>query len=345
MVRFSGRRRLALLFLPLVVLLAGCVKVEASFTVSSTDSVDASILLAVEDTYASAIKSACSSSASGTVPGGTVTPYKENGFTGCTMTGKNLSLSSLSKSSTGSVLTHANGGYTFEFKPGTIGASSSSLKPETFTSFKFTVTFPGEVTSHNGSSTVSGTTVTWTKAADLLSAEGLKATAKEGNAGLPGIPSAAGAGSFLMGLIPWAIGGVVLLVALVVILLVVRGSKKSKASAPNTGAMPGQPGPGAYAGGYPPQQAYAPQQPPAPQQPYPPSGGQYPQAGTNQGPGSGQPPTQQYPTQQYPAQPTTQQPGQYPPQPGQYPPQPGQYPPAGQQYPPQQPGQYPPPGQ
>ncbi len=47
-----------------------------------------------------------------------------------------------------------------------------------YTEFEFSITFPGEVLTHNGSSTVAGTTVTWTDADDFYSVEGLKATAK-----------------------------------------------------------------------------------------------------------------------------------------------------------------------
>lgn len=52
--------------------------------------------------------------------------------------------------------------------------------------FRFFVTFPGEVLSHNGSSHVEGTSVVWTDINDMSTGEGLLATARHGET--PGSP-------------------------------------------------------------------------------------------------------------------------------------------------------------
>jgi hypothetical protein len=158
-------------------------------------------------------------------------------------------------------IVHADGEYRFAMASGEIDVSTGGQDQVTaalFTDFRVSVTFPGEVTSHNGSSTVEGTTVTWTDASDLTSGEGLRATADE-----PGS---------VLALLPW-LGAALLVAAGVVagVLLVnrrARATGRPAAGAPQWGPPPGagypaQPGQGypLQPGGYPPQPGGYPIQP------------------------------------------------------------------------------------
>lgn len=109
---------------------------------------------------------------------GSVAPYYVAGYVGCTVSGT-VPLSLLSPGSVqGFMISSTGGEYKFAMQiPGK--ASTLGLTPEMLDEFSVAVTFPAEVTSHNGSSTVEGTTVTWTDPEDLLGGEeGLQATSK-----------------------------------------------------------------------------------------------------------------------------------------------------------------------
>lgn len=71
----------------------------------------------------------------------------------------------------------------FDFVPGVNSSGVGDMAG--IGDFKVSVTFPGTVLSHSGSSKVDGDTVTWTDVSDLLSPDGLTASGKS-QGGLPG---------------------------------------------------------------------------------------------------------------------------------------------------------------
>jgi len=201
---------MAMLMLPLLLILAGCVKFDAAFKISADDRVDINLLLAVQQQYSSLVREACTPSSTNNLPAGTITSYSQDGFVGCTLKASGVPLNQAFKDNSTYVITHENGQYTFWMKNTNTGTSSdassgtdsTAMTSAMFTTFKIAVTFPGEVTSHSGSSTVEGTTVTWTNPDDALTGDGLKATSKEANPLLLALPWVIG----LVGLL--LVGGV-----------------------------------------------------------------------------------------------------------------------------------------
>lgn len=160
----------------------------------------------------------------------TVKDVSDDEYIACEMSGT-TDLASMADS-----LQHADGKYTFSMTSGEGGGSSAELGAEAFDSFKIAVTFPGEVLEHNGSSTVDGTTVTWTDPNDMYGSEGLRAVGED----------TASSSSWL-----WiALAGVGMLgVVAVVLLLVLRGRRGQSAAPvqpylPPTSPQPGPPQPG-----------------------------------------------------------------------------------------------------
>jgi hypothetical protein len=195
------RRSIALLMLPLVLLLAGCVRFDGAFTISGNDQVEATILMAVQQQYANLVKEGCTQKSNATIPNGTVTTYKQDGYVGCTIHGSGMPMSAAKSKSTWSV-THLNGQYAFVLRNTNAKSGSGTMSGAMFTSFRVAVTFPGEVTSHSGSSTVEGTTVTWTDADDAFTGDGLKATSMEASPLQLWLPlGIGGAGLVLVGVI------------------------------------------------------------------------------------------------------------------------------------------------
>ena len=307
----ARRRSLALVcLLPLMFLLSGCIKMSMSIDIKSESDIQAAISMGVKKSDAATLNvssadSLCSelkSSGSSTSTDQKLkyTPKDDGDYYTCEMSGQ-TSLADMKQN-----LSHENGVWTFHLTGSELNSSINSSSASGLDEFKVSVTFPGKVLSHNGSSMVSGRTVTWTKAEDLTSAEGLKATGSDTGGG--GMPVWAWV---LIGL-----GALALIGAAVFFLVIAPKQKKAKADAAAAqNAYPGQQFPG---------QQY-------PGQPYP---GQYdPQSQAAQ-PQSGQP---QYPGVNQPqGQGTTQYPGAdqaqgYPQQNQGWGPQDGQAPQAPQQ--------------
>ncbi|MDR1851211.1 MAG: hypothetical protein LBR21_00945 [Propionibacteriaceae bacterium] len=314
-----------LVLVPLLLVLAGCVKLEMNVDIKGDNDVQLQAVVGIEKDYASMAEvtedNVCDKLGSSLSSDTDIqTKAVDDGeYISCEITGTQ-SIDGFNSDSVDQGITHADGLYTFKLKvdeselSGYPGASTSL--DTMFSAFKISVTFPGEVTEHSGTSTVSGTTVTWTQVSELFSSEGLLASGKD----------AGGLFSSGAGLNPttWIILGIalVVVVAVIVLVIVLARNKKAKQAQQQAqyqpyGQYPQQPGqygqPGAYGQGQYGQQQYG--------QP-----GQYgstPKYGYPQQPG-GQP-VQQPPIQQQ-GQPPVRQPGQ--PQPGQG--QPGQVQPEGQ---------------
>jgi hypothetical protein len=82
--------------------------------------------------------------------------------------------------STGAIISHVDGTYTFEWATGVPSDAHQRID-----GFEFSVTFPGGVLEHNGSSTVWLNTVTWRDPDDLMSDTGLRATGRDRGWPLP----------------------------------------------------------------------------------------------------------------------------------------------------------------
>jgi len=209
MINALRRCSVALLMLPLVLMLASCVKYETAIKISANDHVDISMLLAVQQQYASLVRESCTPNGASSVPAGSISSYSQDGYVGCTIKGSGIPLINASNQNGVFSITHQNAQYTFQMKNTTSDTTSdTSLTSAMFTTFKLAVTFPGEVTSHSGSSTVEGTTVTWTDPDDALKGNGLKATSKEADLLLLAVPWALGlAGLLLVAAVAIAVWG------------------------------------------------------------------------------------------------------------------------------------------
>ena len=242
----------ALVLLPLLLVVTGCVKLDADIDISARDTVNMTMLLAIQDEYADSLDGSCEAE-----PGVTVTPYNEEGFIGCVLEARNAPIDAMAGASDTLTIVHEDGEYTFAMAGSELSGESgadSTMAAAMFTDFRVAVTFPGEVISHSGSSTVDGTTVTWTNATDLMSAEGLRATAKEANV--------------LLTLLPWLGAGLLVAAGVVVgLLLWKRTSAGRPPGSPAPGGQSPWSGPAQPGAGYPP-----------PSGGYPPPSGGYPAA-------------------------------------------------------------------
>ncbi len=218
-------------------------KMEMGVDIKSDDDIRVSMMVGIERSAAAAIaengggeltpEDLCGQAGGDTgVKDATVKDVSNDDYIACQMSGTS-DLKAMADS-----LEHADGKYTFAM---TSGEDDSQLSADMFDSFKVSVTFPGDVQEHNGSSTVDGTTVTWTDPKDLYGSEGLRAVGND----------TASSSVWMWMLLA---GAVVLVVAAVVVLLLVLRSRRGKRAAPM------QPYP-APAGPLPAPQA----QPPAPQ--------------------------------------------------------------------------------
>lgn len=89
----------------------------------------------------------------------------------------------LSIHETNEMITLADDVWTFQVTPEMLEDQRGQM--EQLEGVIVTVRFPGEVISHNGSSTVDGTTVTWTDIDEIFGEEGLLATANDVDGGSP----------------------------------------------------------------------------------------------------------------------------------------------------------------
>lgn len=192
------RCSVALLTLPLMVLLAGCVKFDSAMSVSSDDKVDATMLIAIQKQFASMVREVCTPKGQTAMPNATITPYEDDDYTGCTVSAHSIPIDQLAKTGSSWKFAHENGQYTFTMANSNQSNDSAGMSGKMFTSFKAAVTFPGDVISHSGSSTVQGTTVTWTDPDDMFTDKGLTATAKEASPVQAAMPALLGLAGLLV---------------------------------------------------------------------------------------------------------------------------------------------------
>ncbi len=158
-----------------------------------------------------------------------VTPYDDGSYFGCEMKSP---VGYLSEVSEDSPIQQVGDEIHFNWSAAELSeADDQGVDASYFSEFEISVTFPGEVLTHNGSSTVAGTTVTWTDANDFFTDEGLQATAKASGAGTEtGDKKSEDSGLPLWAWIAIGGGGVVV-VGLVVALTLGSRKKRAKAAA------------------------------------------------------------------------------------------------------------------
>lgn len=249
-------RRLLLAFLvPVLALgLSGCVRLNASAKIMGENE----ILLSLD--YSVAIGQVPGSAASlctgptSPIPGLGWQSYTDGDYAGCRFNGL-ATLSRLQSAAPG-MLTHENSVWTFNFSGNNSSLLGGSPIPASlFDQFHVSVTFPGKVLTHLGSSTVSGSTVTWTDASDLANGQ-IQATARD---------TVTRAWWFIPLL---CVGGLILLTAALIVWR--RRRRAVKASAMANQPYYATPVPGQYSGQQYPNAPYpTPQYPPTQQTPEP----------------------------------------------------------------------------
>ncbi|MGJ3509034.1 LppM family (lipo)protein [Enemella sp. A6] len=258
------RALVVVLGLPLILLLSGCMRFHADVEIlgGGSDEIEYTVIMAVrnKDFEASGDKppeDPCAGMRT-SGPDDKLEPIKQpgpEGFTGCRITGRG-GTDALNKLDV--KIDKSNGVWTIKVSPE--GAAGGEAPPDNSADFRFSVTFPGDVLSHNGSSTLDGRTVTWTDPADLLSKQGLVAQGRDDvdKLVLPGEinPKDAKSGGPAFGVPSWVIAivvsAVVLAVSWLLIELTIRRKRRGPPSdgpsdGPGTGA--GGPAPGQHRSG------------------------------------------------------------------------------------------------
>lgn len=186
-------RRWGVLLLAPLLLLSGCMKFNASYDIKDEEHVNANLTIAVSKSMAEMsgqntggeLKE-CEQlmSASGITDKATAKKYEDDEHIGCTIVGED-NAKNIGTRDSGVAITFTDDEVRFRmgqeiFSPETSG---QEITPEMLSDFKVSVTFPGTVTQHSGSSTVDGNTVTWTSAKELMSS-GITATSERSSSAL-----------------------------------------------------------------------------------------------------------------------------------------------------------------
>ena len=186
-------RRWGVLLLAPLLLLSGCMKFNASYDIKDEEHVNANLTIAVSKSMAEMsgqntggeLKE-CEQlmSASGVTDKAVAKKYEDDEYIGCTIVGED-NAKNIGTRDSGVAITFTDDEVKFRmgqeiFSPETSG---QEITPEMLSDFKVSVTFPGAVTQHSGSSTVDGNTVTWTSAKELMSS-GITATSERSSSAL-----------------------------------------------------------------------------------------------------------------------------------------------------------------
>lgn len=194
--RRLASRSWAVLVIGLLLILGGCARFDSNVTISAEDKVDFALDLAVNNNQvADQVAQACREASAQL--GSVLTIYERDGYRGCSLRGSQVPVESLSEEGSPLQVTHADGQYGFVLGLGDLDLPVNGLggmsAAAAFDRFSVTVTFPGRIVDHSGSSTVEGNTVTWTSASELFTKEGMRATAQEPGAPIVPVPVIAGA--------------------------------------------------------------------------------------------------------------------------------------------------------
>lgn len=206
------RRRVlavAALAIATLVVLSGCVKVEAKLHVHADDTIDGTMTVAIAKSALSTMGTTFDAAIAGSEPFETdevvsSEPYEDDEFSGRTYTLAATPLDDFG--SDGLSITHADGVFTVDgtYSSSDEEATDPAADDTPMGQVSISMTFPGTVTSSNG--TIDGSTVTWTGAANADIP--MEAVAKD-SAGLP-LPLLIGGGLGALLLIGLIVGSVVL---------------------------------------------------------------------------------------------------------------------------------------
>lgn len=149
--------------------LTGCMKVEANYTLHANDTVDGTMIMGIQKGIGESLGMADSdllgelSGGVGTddLEGATVEPFEDETWVGEKITFTGMPLADLSEDDTGVSITRDGNDFVVAGDP---LAGDQEIAPSDLPGAEMTlsITFPGDVTEHNG--TLEGSTVTW----DLL---------------------------------------------------------------------------------------------------------------------------------------------------------------------------------
>ena len=249
-------RLIALLSIPVLILMSGCVRMKADYEILSESKVQVSMDIGMRNDavaeFGQEVPDFCEDTSSLDVLGVPAEEYTDEGaggYSGCRLAGT----APISELNDGNItLTLDDDIWTFGME-GSSG-DTEGMTADMLSDFQIRVTFPGEVLTHSGGSTLEGTTVTWVDPGDLFTTEGLKATAEN-------------SGGFATPAWLWPLLGALVVIGAVVAIILLQRKKQRVQTQPH---VPWQ---GAYGPGpqYPPQSP-GPQYPPqAPGPQYPPS--------------------------------------------------------------------------
>ncbi|MPV36805.1 LppM family (lipo)protein [Georgenia subflava] len=255
------RRLRAVVLLPLLLLLAGCFRMEMAFTINADDTADIHLemldksgSLTREDLDCQSLAAEMDTTGLPTSVDYTVENLEEDGNLGCSFDVIGAPLSEMT--SQGLTITEADGVYTFALDGD--GSVEASLEQIPDLEVILAVTFPGAVIDAGGGE-VEGSTVTWSDPAIL--ADGVTATgeavgdgaARDGAAGGDAADEdTAGADAAGTSWWWWVLGAILLLAVIaVVVALVARSSRQGRpgeyvAYEDLAGAPGAEPVPGAY---------------------------------------------------------------------------------------------------
>ena len=206
------------MLVPVLVLLSGCIRYQVDYEIKDEQTVIVSLDVGIEkdSTAAEDTTPEQMCETEGTeLQEVTKEPYDDGTFIGCRLSATGTAADLMGDQSGLTIKKQDDGTWLFEMEGEAADDQTSQIGAEMFTDFEVSVTFPGKVLSHNGSSSVAGTTVTWTDANDMYTAEGLRATSEDGG---------------VMTLV-WIVVGAVALAAIVGGVLIYLAAQKKKAAA------------------------------------------------------------------------------------------------------------------
>ncbi|WP_144276270.1 hypothetical protein [Demequina sp. NBRC 110053] len=156
--------RVAALSVVSAAVLAGCLKVDMSVTLHEDDTASGEFVMAVSKGLADVMgeEELAGALESETIEGATQEPYEDEDFVGTRTTFEDLAIAELADETL--TVTREGDEFVVSGTPTDLGAELGEVDIPADATATLAVTFPGEVTEHNG--TLDGTTVTW----DLITA-------------------------------------------------------------------------------------------------------------------------------------------------------------------------------
>lgn len=174
--RTATRRLAAMVMVPLLFVLSGCVRLDTTVEIRNENNISMSLDLAVDKESfrrQSDGEELDKTAVCDQLPlPGRRTAYDRDGFVGCRIDqrGSSADLGSLIK------LERAADSYKVQLRASDELVEMMADPEAKIDQFNVTVKFPGKVTEHNGAATVKGNSVTWHDQRDFFSEQGLRAT-------------------------------------------------------------------------------------------------------------------------------------------------------------------------